>query len=77
MKEINNISEFNYYKRVVNKEVVELCVENENRMDYIGNYNNEECCEFLPISKEEFIKIGTTLNMFVAPTLPIPLFIQD
>ena len=32
---------------------------------------------FFAIDKEEFIKIGTLLNMFKAPISPIPLFIQD
>jgi len=71
------MSEFNYYNRIVNDKVVELSVENGKTIEYIGQYKGEEFCEFEPISQEEFIKIGTLLNMFTAPVSPLPLFIQD
>lgn len=68
---------FTYYNRIVNNKVVELSVENGETIEYIGQYKGEEFCEFEPIDKEEFIKIGTLLNMFTAPVIPTPLFIQD
>ena len=68
---------FKYYNRIVNNKVVELSVENGETIEYIGQYKGEEFCEFTEITKEEFLKIGTLLNMFKAPISPIPLFIQD
>lgn len=71
------MSEFKYYSRIVNNKVVELSVESNDKIEYVGEYNGEEFCEFTEISKEDFIRIGATLNMFAAPIQVLPLFIQD